>query len=179
MKNTIQSIEELNEWHSVDDPWDYHSNPEDRKRKEILLTEIPALAYKNVLDIGCGQGFITTALPGEKVTGIDISAEAIKRAQTHQRPGLQFQQGDIFKLSELAAEEKHDLIIITGVLYPQYIGYSNNLIYHIIDQILKEKGILITVHIDEWYHSRFPYLMVAEYAYQYQAYCHRLEVYSK
>ena len=55
----IQDLKELEEWHKQQDPWSYENDPEDLKRKNILLSEIPAGTYDNVLDIGCGQGFIT------------------------------------------------------------------------------------------------------------------------
>ena len=72
-----------------------------------------------------------------------------------------------------------DLVIITDVMYPQYIGNSLNLIYLIIDKILRKRGTLISVHINEWYKARFPYLLLREYFYNYREYTHRLEVYVK
>ena len=179
MHNQIQPKSELEEWHSVDDPWKYESTPDDKKRKNLLLSEIPQGHYKNTLDIGCGQGFITKDLPGDSIIGIDISHEAINKAKKYESSKLKFKQADIFEVCEALDNQQFDLIIITGVLYPQYIGNSNRLINHLIDKILSKKGILVSVHIDEWYNNRFPYLLLSDLAYSYRNYYHRLEVYVK
>lgn len=174
----IQTKEELDQWYGSEDPWSYESNPEDTKRKSILLSEIPNREYNRVLDIGCGQGFITKDLPGQRIIGIDLSSEAITKAKNLESDKLRFQQCDLFNIhKELAGE--FDLIIITGVLYPQYIGASVNLVYLLIDQLLSENGVLISVHIDEWYQARFPYLQLQEFCYPYRQYFHKLEIYIK
>ena len=69
--------------------------------------------------------------------------------------------------------------MITGVLYPQYIGESKSLVYRIIDDLLAPDGILISVHINEWYSARFPYLRLKESYYSYREYTHLLETYVK
>jgi predicted TPR repeat methyltransferase len=174
----LQPYEELENWHKTRDPWEYEKTEDDKRRKDILLSEIPKKDYKNVIDIGCGQGFIARELPGQKVIGVDISAEAIKHAKKHESERLTFLQASLFDLPK-KINEKFDLVCITGVLYPQYIGKSLNLVYIIIDRLLKEGGILATVHIDEWYNAKFPYLMLNDYYYAYRDYTHKLEVYIK
>lgn len=174
----IQPLNKLEKWFSKKDPWGYETSQEDIKRKNILLSEIPERKYENVLDIGCGHGFITRELPGEKVTGIDISKKAIQQAKKNENRRLIFQCVTLFDLPQ-SLNSQYDLIIITGVLYPQYIGKSLNLVYSIISDILVDSGILITVHIDTWYTGRFPFLLMQEYLYDYHEYVHRLEVYIK
>lgn len=174
----IQKLDDLNNFHKKKDPWDYQSNPEDLNRLEVLLSEIPDRKYVNVLDIGCGQGFVTSRLPGENIYGVDISEEAIKQAIKASSEKLNFVQSSIFDLNK-NFQNKFDLIVITGVLYPQYIGNSSSLIYIIIDKILKENGYLITVHIDEWYSCQFPYLKLKQFYYPYRDYNHKLEIYGK
>lgn len=174
----IQKQSELDDFHSVTDPWGYENNPEDKMRKEILLSEIPNICYENVLDIGCGQGFITNDLPGENVFGVDISIEAINNAKKYCREGIDFRQGSIFEIDKLF-DFQFDIIYITGVLYPQYIGDSQSLIYLLIDKILKNGGKLVCVHIDEWYKSQFPYLKLKQVYYSYRSYNHNLEIYVK
>ena len=178
MSKIIQSLDDLENWHKEKDPWGYEDNLEDEKRKSILLNHIPEKTYNRVLDIGCGQGFITQSLPGNHVFGVDISQEAIKFAKQRETPNLNFKQASIFHLQDIFTE-KFDLIIITGVLYKQYIGRSSSLIYLIIDDLLQEGGNLVSVHIEEWYQSRFPYLKVNELQYPYRSYSHKLEVYVK
>jgi 2-polyprenyl-3-methyl-5-hydroxy-6-metoxy-1,4-benzoquinol methylase len=176
----IQPLEELENWQKKQDPWSYKNNPEDEKRKDILLSEIPQKKYLKVLDIGCGQGYITKCLPGKLIVGTDISEEAIKIAQKNiKKENIKFIQNDIFKLDQKFPNDKFDLIIITGVLYPQYIGKSSTLIYKIIDKVLNKNGILISVHINDWYISHFPYLLLKEYYYNYREFVHKLEIYTK
>lgn len=174
----IQKKEEIEKWHLKDDPWDYKNNKQDVERREILLSEIPNLDYKNVLDIGCGQGFITQDLPGEKILGVDISANAIKYAKLKENERLRFLESSIFNVLE-NTNEVFDLIIITGVLYKQYIGKSSKLVYLIIDKLLQKNGVLVSVHIDDWYYSAFPYLKIKQLYYPYRSYTHKLEIYSK
>lgn len=174
----LQSIGELESWHQTSDPWGYETHPDDRKRKHILLSELPVRKYERVLDIGCGQGFITRDLPGEKVTGIDISKEAILKARESSESRLTFRQASIFDLL-LPPVQSYDLIIITGLIYQQYVGHASTLIYHIIDTQLAQHGVLVSVHIDQWYQARFPYLMLKEHLYEYREFIHRLEVYEK
>ena len=175
----LQPINELEQWHTKPDPWGYETNPDDRSRKSILLSEIPRRPYARVLDIGCGQGFVTRDLPGDQIVGVDISQEAINRAQERPTPRVSFRKGSLFELPTLFTGEKFDLIVITGVLYSQYIGHSNSLVYLCIDSLLAENGVLVSVHIDQWYNSRFPYLLIKNIFYQYREYTHNLEVYAK
>lgn len=174
----IQRKDELDKWHDKEDPWGYNDSKDDIVRKNILLSEIPEKTYKNVLDIGCGQGFITKDLSGEMVYGIDISQTAIDYVNKEPKDKLVYKQGSIFDIDKLF-DLKFDLIIISGVLYPQYIGKSSNLIYLLIDKILNKNGILVSVHIDEWYDSQFPYLKIKQLHYDYRQYTHNLEIYSK
>lgn len=174
----IQDINDLNNFHKKEDPWNYNLNSDDSNRLEILLSEIPQRKYLNVLDIGCGQGFITSKLPGENIYGVDISEEAIKHAIKTNPKNINFIQSSIYNLNKVFSKQ-FDLIIITGVLYPQYIGNSSSLIYKIIDKLLIENGYLISVHIDEWYSCQFPYLKLKEFYYPYRQYNHKFEIYGK
>jgi hypothetical protein len=63
--------------------------------------------YKRALDIGCGEGFITTDLPAIDIHGIEISDNAAHRLpwnvkRVHQPEGV------------------YDLVMTTGTLYQQY-----------------------------------------------------------
>lgn len=175
----IQSKKELDEFHSTEDPWDYENNKEDEKRKEILLSELPTREYNNVLDIGCGQGYITKDLPGKNIVGVDLSQTAIDFAvENICKEHIHFKQCSLFDIDK-EFSQKFDLIIITGVLYPQYIGRSSNLVYLLIDKLLADDGILVSVHINDWYKSLFPYLKAKQIFYNYRQYTHNLEIYLK
>lgn len=174
----IQPLDEIERWHKIKDPWKYENSQDDQLRKHLLLSELPSKNYSRVLDIGCGQGFITRDLPGDSIIGVDVSSEAIKHAKKYEDERISFMQCSIFELNN-KLHDKFDLIIITGVLYPQYIGDSLNLVYIIIDNLLKENGIIISVHINSWYKAKFPYLLLTDYYYDYRDFTHKLEVYAK
>jgi 2-polyprenyl-3-methyl-5-hydroxy-6-metoxy-1,4-benzoquinol methylase len=179
----LQPLEELEKFYNADDPWGYETNLDDLKRKNIILSEIPDRHYKNVLDIGCGHGFITRELPSNKIMGVDISANAIAQAKLNQNKeknpkDIDFIQSSIFELNSHISES-YDLIVITGVLYSQYIGEGKSLVYKIVDELLADDGILVCSHINDWYCLRFPYLMVENHYFDYREYTQCLEVYVK
>ena len=179
----LQPLKELEEFYNNKDPWGYETNSDDIKRRNIILSEIPQRNYNNVLDIGCGHGFVTRELPGKKITGVDISVNAIMQAKSYQTlqrntKQVDFIQSSIFDLDS-HIDELYDLIIITGVLYSQYIGQAKTSIYKIVDKYLASDGILVCCHINEWYKLRFPYLMLENYYFEYREYTQCLEVYIK
>jgi predicted TPR repeat methyltransferase len=175
---TLQPLQELEAWHRAPDPWQYESHPDDARRREILLSELPRIDYARVLDIGCGQGFVTRSLPGRSVLGIDISAEAVARAATSGDERVKYLQCGLLDAWR-RIEGRFDLVVITGVLYPQYIGNALQVVYRVVDRLLADGGVLASVHIDAWYRARFPYLMLREHRYAYREYVHRLEIYAK
>ena len=178
----IQSQDELNQWYKNEDPWDYETTADDIKRRDMLLNTLPNRKFKNVLDIGCGHGYITRELPGENIIGIDLSQDAINQAKelsTKKGKNIRYLVGDFFDLPNSLKNAKFDLIVVTGVLYPQYIGKSFSLSYLIIDELLEKNGILASVHINEWYSASFPYLKLEQKYYDYRTFTHDLQVYTK
>lgn len=175
----LQSIEELEKWYEKPDPWDYENNPDDLRRRAMLLSILPEKKYKKILDIGCGDGFVTVRLPGEEIIGIDISANAIGHARKNALPHIKYHQCSLFDLPGLGWGQSFDLIVITGVLYPQYVGNSESLAYIIVDDLLQPGGHLVSCHIEEWYRARFPYITLECEYYPYREYTHVLEVYLK
>ena len=101
----MQTKEELENWYAIPDPWMYLQTEDDIKRKNIILDLLNK--YKRALDIGCGEGFITTDLPAIDIHGIEISDNAAHRLpwnvkRVHQPEGV------------------YDLVMTTGTLYQQY-----------------------------------------------------------
>jgi SAM-dependent methyltransferase len=174
----LQALDALEAWHESADPWQYESHPDDAKRRDILLSELPRADYPRVLDIGCGQGFVTRMLPGRSVLGIDVSAGAIAHAKAFADERLDFLECGLLEAPR-KLDRQFELVVITGVLYPQYIGNSLQVVYRIVDRLLAPGGVLASVHIDAWYRARFPYLMLREHRYPYREYVHRLEIYAK
>ncbi|NIP29571.1 MAG: methyltransferase domain-containing protein [Candidatus Dadabacteria bacterium] len=176
---SIQSKDELDSWYSQPDPWGYETNPEDLNRCAMLLSVLPQKRFSRILDIGCGNGFVTQRLPGDTIIGVDISENAVKYAQARNLPNVDFQRLSIFDLPEKGWYQYFDLIVISGVLYPQYIGKGHLLVYTIIDDLLKQGGHLACAHILEWYNCRFPYITLTREYYSYREFSHILEIYLK
>ena len=102
----MQTKEELEHWYAVSDPWLYRQTLDDQIRKDLILDFLP-LKYQRALDIGCGEGFVTTDLPAIDIHGIEISDNAAHRLpwnvkRVHQPEGV------------------YDLVMTTGTLYHQY-----------------------------------------------------------
>jgi hypothetical protein len=101
----IQTKEELENWYKNIDPWSYKMNYDDIFRKEKILSILEK--YDTTLDIGCGEGFITTDLPANKIYGIELSDNASSRLPEN-----------VIRISK--PEGKYDLVMTTGTLYQQY-----------------------------------------------------------
>ncbi len=179
---SIQTGNELDEFYSDADPWGYERNVDDQRRRVELLASLPRTRFRRCLDIGCGNGFVTFSLPAEQVMGVDISAAAIawaEKASTHesQPERFSFRHSSIFQLDESLGT--FDLIVITGVLYDQYIGRGAPLIRNLIDARLECGGTLVSCHIRSWNAPRFPYTLLDMNLYPYREFTHQLEVYRK
>ena len=117
----MQSKEELEDWYKVEDPWEYKIIEDDRIRLQYILDFLEPNVYEKVLDIGCGEGFVTKDLPGKEIYGIEISDNAALRLPKN-----------IIRLHEPVS--KYDLVCTTGTLYPQY---NHNQIY---DWVIKSSS---------------------------------------
>lgn len=104
----MQSKQDLEDWWSKTDPWEYADSQDDKKRalfiKAILSWCKPKA--KRLLDVGAGDGFITKQIPAFAIDAIEISDNAAER----------------FPRAWRVAEPKgkYDVVIATGVLYEQY-----------------------------------------------------------
>jgi len=102
----MQTKGELEQWYCQRDPWGYETNPDDQKRKDIILEVLPE-HYKRALDIGAGEGWLTTDLPADEIHGIEISDVAAERFPDNVTR-VEFPEG------------RYDLVVVTGMLYEQY-----------------------------------------------------------
>lgn len=182
MKST-QTAEELDEFYAEPDPWRYADNPSDMRRKNELQSVLPHQKFERTLDIGCGNGFITFNLPGDKIVGVDLSSRAIEWAENNRlkhpdAKRFEFKKASLFDL-EQEQLGRFDLIVITGVLYPQYIGRSFSVVREVIDDLLADNGVIASCHIDDWNPPRFAYSILDVSLYPYREYLHRLEIYRK
>ena len=93
----------------------------DRYRTELtdaaVLAAIGDCTGLDVLDVGCGEGYLTRELArrgAQHVHGIDKSAALIKAAQDTATPGTAFDEGDVTELS--SGDESRDLIVANHLL---------------------------------------------------------------
>jgi SAM-dependent methyltransferase len=179
----IQSAGDLDAHYREADPWGYRSNADDIRRRQELLGALPRRPFERVLDIGCGNGFVTLALPGQKVVGVDISKEALRWASLasaeEPNPGrFEFLHMSILE-PEFERLGRFDLIVVTGVLYPQYVGGALSVVRENIDKALQPEAIIASCHIREWVTCRLPYSLLDVTLYPYRGRTHQLEIYRR
>jgi len=154
----MQSKPEIEDWYQTPDPWGYETNPDDMLRKQKILNALPG-TYKRALDIGCGEGWITKDLPAKVIHGLEWSDNARARIP---KP--------VVAVTEPSG--KYDLVVLTGVLYPQYDFQT---IGRLAEKHLAKGGTLLMCHIEDWlqllpgkidavleHQERFPYRQYTE-----------------
>lgn len=129
-------------------------------RKEKILSHLKK-KYKRALDIGAGEGFITKDLPAKEIYAYEISDNASERLPKNVKRILK-------------PDGKYDLIIATGVLYPQYNAKE------ILDIIKTHaSGTILLSNIADWEVKDVEELgvplLVEEYPYR--EYTQRLRIY--
>jgi SAM-dependent methyltransferase len=168
----MQSKIQLEKFYEKDDPWGYETNKEDKKRKKIIIDTLKHNLFPNVLDIGCGQGFITEDLPSLLKYGCDLSSTAMKRLPTNVIP---------ISLDELICGEtkcgitipRFGLVTTMGTLYKQY-DYKQ-----IVELVNKyADSLVLTCNIESWEKKLFPdNKMIYEKKFKYRQYTERLAIY--
>jgi len=105
----MKTAKELDLWYQTEDPWQYKSSEDDKRRlKQILFTlGWGPRFYLRALDIGCGEGFITQHIPAYEIHGLDISKKAMSRLP-----------GNVKAITK--PEGKYDLVLCSDTLYPEY-----------------------------------------------------------
>lgn len=103
--------------------------------------------HMDVLEIGCGFGYVTSelqkGLSGKgKITGMDISRTAVTKAKSL-FPDLEFVTGDICSKG-LKAGGKFDVVIMSQILW--YILEKLPHVFENIDNLLKKDGYLVFVN---------------------------------
>lgn len=81
--------------------------------KNLNETVAPLKNINDVIDIGCGEGFVINSLDFPKITGVDISRNALRIAK-EKNPECNFCSGSIYDIS--FKENSFDLVIATEVL---------------------------------------------------------------
>jgi SAM-dependent methyltransferase len=137
-----ETKEKMDAHYNNPDPWNYRTTPDDQIRKEKILSYIP-IKLCSILDLGCGEGFITEELKARRrVVGIDISEKALKRRKSNYKTYCL----DIFK-DDFDFLGVFDLVVATGVLYD---ATEKN-----IKKLIKSTSkYFLSCHIDEWNYGK-------------------------
>src|SRR5215831_13020100 len=95
----MRSASEFNAYYQSPDPWAI-SKARQRDRALAAIVE-PYVFRKTVLELGCGEGYLTSTLfrNARSIEGIDISTVAISRAQARFLPNASFKSADFLNIS--------------------------------------------------------------------------------
>lgn len=141
----MQSKDEIEKSYENPDPWGYQASAQDENRKKIII-EIAELfcpfkykIYPKVIDICCGEGWITGSLPGDNIDGIELSDNAAARLPDH-----------VNRVTDTSNLRFYDLVVATGCLYPHYDTAD---IVHWINRCCKPGTIILISNIEAWEHT--------------------------
>lgn len=94
---------------NCDDPWHQSDDIINSYSKMSCIASLARIGAKNILEIGCGLGYFTAfvdkMLPSSKITGVDISETAVKRAQIL-FPNISFLVGDVSRIDRIISDGK-------------------------------------------------------------------------
>ena len=82
-----------------------------------ILECIGDISDKNILDLGCGSGFMakTLSILGANVTGIDYAPDSIAMAK-QKYPGVEFVVGSAYELDKIFAPESFACVLLLDVI---------------------------------------------------------------
>ncbi len=124
-------------------------------------------------------------MPFAEFVGLDISETAVNylnnyfiengKDETHKGITMSLLDPHIESLGTF------DLIILTGVLYPHYLGENRVIVNENIKKILRENGTVIAVHIAEWTPFKLDenFVEIDRWFYPYRNFTHELIVMRK
>jgi trans-aconitate methyltransferase len=101
-------------WDAWDDMRAY--GPMGRHTRRLVWTQVKKLAFRSVLDVGCGQGSpleeIAKQRPEVELAGVDLSARAVEMAR------LRMPQGrfDVLDITTESLDRQFDLLVCTDVV---------------------------------------------------------------
>jgi 2-polyprenyl-3-methyl-5-hydroxy-6-metoxy-1,4-benzoquinol methylase len=103
------------------DPWGYGSRTAEAARHEGIVASCAPLGATHLLDVGCGEGHLTGRLAESgaagRITGVDVSAQAVERARAGHGGRARFVVGDV---RDLDLPDDIDVALCADVLY--YLG---------------------------------------------------------
>jgi SAM-dependent methyltransferase len=120
------------------DPWEMQGEREQHRFREcdrVIREQVIAPAHRvgSILEIGCGEGHqgVYLARLCDRLTGIDVSATAVRRAR-RRLPGAELRAGDLFDQPWAGERDRFDVVTAFEVLYlvkdvPRYLDTMSRL----------------------------------------------------
>lgn len=134
-------------WHRNPDPWRLATDAEEREKHLKILNTVPDQRFRRVLDVGCSEGAFTglaaDRFAGAEITGIDLSARALRRARNQRRGNTRF---FAMNLLEESPPGRFDLVFCSEMLY--YLGTPTALRHGAerLRELLTPDGLLVVSH---------------------------------
>ncbi|MDT7779416.1 MAG: hypothetical protein QOC99_1928 [Acidobacteriota bacterium] len=133
--------------------------PFDRKMLDWLSEKVGGLGV--ICDMGCGPGQVARYLHdrGVETCGVDLSAEMLKQAR-RLNPGIQFRQGDMLALSNIADDSYGGIAAFYSIIHLQRPSVAAAL--RELKRVLLPRGVLLltfhigrqVIHRDEWWEKK-------------------------
>jgi SAM-dependent methyltransferase len=133
--------------------------PFDRKMLDWLSEKVGGLGV--ICDMGCGPGQVARYLHdrGAETCGVDLSAEMLKQAR-RLNPGIQFRQGDMLALSNIADDSYGGIAAFYSIIHLQRPSVAAAL--RELKRVLLPRGVLLltfhigrqVIHRDEWWEKK-------------------------
>lgn len=99
------------------DPWAYRRDAEARRRRALIASVCDDEPASHVVELGCGEGFLTEALAAHPsvgaVTGMDVSSSALRRARRRLAGRASLVRADVRR----SAIPRADLIVGADLFY--------------------------------------------------------------
>ena len=167
----MQSKEEIEAWYSKPDPWGFHENPDDYMRRRIIVDaamafcSAPDQKFQRALDIGCGEGWISSYLPAKEIYGYELSENARSRFPGNVKDAYPRPFG------------RFDLVVATGVLYSHYAWK------HFVEMIKEyASGLIVLSNIKDWEVpdavAEIPGKQIYTHEFKYREFMQKLRVYN-
>ena len=131
-------------WYTADDDPIALLRAESKAKLPWVLNEIQKLdgnQQKNILDVGCGGGFLSNALAqhGYEVTGVDLSEESLRVAKAHDLSGtITYMPADAYHLPF----EDQSFDVVTAMDFLEHVDRPEDVVKECA-RVLKPGGLFI------------------------------------
>lgn len=130
----------------------YRDEEEASRLAGLIEKEIPLSDYESILDLGCGRGrhSLTLAEKGYRVTGVDLSQNAIEKAgkiaEQRKLTNVEFKVGDM----RVPLPETFDAVLNLFTTFGYFLNdKENEKVFESVQSMLKPGGIFFMDYMNE------------------------------